>query len=453
MPVEGKQRPSAQTQQALFTKLQWIAEKAKEDRSFQFQNLAHLINPQMLELAFRNLRKDAASGIDDVSARAYEENLGENLLELHERLKQRRYRAQPLRRIYIEKEDGSQRALSIPTTEDKIVQRAVVTILNRIYENDFLSCSYGYRPKRSAHDALKAIRETIVLGKTSYVVDADIQDYFGSLVRDKLREMLCKRITDKDIMRLIGKWLKVGVLDEGRMLLSEDGTYQGSVISPLLANIYLHEVLDKWVEDTVKPRMRGEIALFRFADDFIVCFQYRDDAERFYRVLPKRFEKFGLKLHPKKTKLIAFGRFAESEAKRSGTKPSTFCFLGFTFIGGKTRIGKYTIKVRTMSKRLARALKRVSQWCRQNRHEPVWRQHQHLSAVLRGHDNYYGQRTNSDSIRTFHYKVENAWKKWLGKRGDQYFSWGRFVGIRRRYPLPAPRLLAGQRMTQTSLNL
>jgi hypothetical protein len=238
---------------------------------------------------------------------------------------------------------------------------------------------------------------------------------------------------------------------EGRMLLPEHGTYQGSVISPLLANIYLHEVLDKWIEDVVKPRMRGEVSLFRFADDFIVCFQYRGDAEKFYRVLPKRFEKFGLRLHPKKTRLMAFGRFAESEARRIGAKPSTFCFLGFTLISSKTWTGKYMIRVKTMPKRLARALKSVGQWCREHRHEPVWKQHEHLSAVLRGHYNYYGQRTNSKSIGNFHWNVEQIWKKWLGRRGDRHFWWDHFEGIRRRYPLPLPHLPA--RMNQMTPTL
>lgn len=423
--------------ESLLTKLNRITEIARQSPAFQFRTLAHLINPQSMEEAFRELKKNASAGVDGVTAREYEQRLAENLSDLHDRLKQKRYRAQPMRRVYIEKEDGRQRPLSIPAIEDKIVQRAFVTVLNRIYEQDFLTCSYGYRPGRGAQDAVAEIERHITTGKVSLVLDADIRDFFGSVDRRKLMEMLQMRIVDKDLLRIIGKWLHVGVMEEGRELHSGNGVYQGSVISPVLANLYLHVVLDEWVEHTVKPRMRGEMTLYRFCDDFIVCFQYREDAEKFHRVLPKRFERFGLVLHPEKTKLIEFGRFAEDKARRQGKKPATFNFLGFTFYGTKTRSGKFTVRLSTITKRMTRKLNEIRQWCRKHRHDPVWEQWIHLRQVMLGHYNYYGRRGNSRRIGEFGQQVRRAWKYWLGKRGQKgQFNWEKFNEILRKYPLP-----------------
>lgn len=431
----------ASTPESLLTKLNRITEIARQSPAFQFQTLAHLINPQLMEDSFRELKKNAAAGIDGVTAREYEQKLSENLIKLHERLKQKRYRAQPMRRVYIGKEDGKQRPLSIPTIEDKIVQRAVVTILNRIYEQDFLPCSYGYRPKRSAHDAVEEIQRHITKGKVSFVLDADIRDFFGSVDRRKLMEMLQRRIVDKDLLRIIGKWLHVGVMEEGRELLSDNGVYQGSVISPVLANLYLHVVLDEWVEHTVKPRMRGEITLYRFCDDFIVCFQYREDAEKFYSVLPKRLERYGLALHSEKTRLIEFGRFAEESARKRGERPATFKFLGFVFYGGKTRLDKFSVKLSTIPKRMTRKLDDIRQWCRQNRHEPVWKQQVHLRRVMLGHYNYYGRSSNSRKLGQFHHEVRRIWKYWLGRRGQRgHYIWSQFLKMYESYPLPRPRI-------------
>jgi group II intron reverse transcriptase/maturase len=406
-----------------------------------------------MEVAFRELKKNAAAGVDGVTVREYEQKLTDNLVNLHERLKQGRYRAQPMRRVYIDKEDGKKRALSIPAVEDKIVQKAVVELLNRIYENDFLPCSYGYRPGRNAHDAVEAIQRQITLGKVSYVLDADIRDFFGSIDRKQLMEMLQKRVADKDLLRIIGKWLHVGVMEEGRELHSENGVYQGSVISPILANLYLHVVLDEWVEHTVKPRMQGEVTLYRFCDDFIVCFQYRNDAEKFYRVLPKRFERFGLALHPEKTRLIEFGRFAEDNARRQGKRPATFKFLGFVFYGAKARSGKFVVKLKTISKRMGRKLNEIREWCRNHRHEPVWKQRKHLRVVMLGHYNYYGRRSNSRSLVKFSRGVERAWKYWLGRRGQKgWYSWDKFKQTIRRYPLPKPTITQNWRGKQLSFN-
>jgi group II intron reverse transcriptase/maturase len=282
-PTEGREGQANRTDQGhrggasmpepLSTKLNRLTETAKKWPEFQFRTLAHLINEEMLDRSFCELKRDAAAGVDEMTAREYGKNLRENLKGLYVRLRERRYRAQPLKRVYIEKGDGKKRPLSIPVLEDKIVQKATVDILSRIFEADFLPCSYGYRPGRNAHQAVQGLQKEIVLGQVNHILEADIQDYFGSIVRQMLKEMLEKRIADKDVLRLIGKWLAVGVIEDGRLLLSEDGTYQGSVISPLLANVYLHEVLDLWMEREVKPRMRGAVKLFRYADDFVVCFR------------------------------------------------------------------------------------------------------------------------------------------------------------------------------------
>jgi group II intron reverse transcriptase/maturase len=356
--------------------------------------------------------------------------------------------------MYIEKEDGKRRPLSIPALEDKIIQRAVTELLNRIYENDFLPVSYGYRPNRSAHDALDAIDRNITLGKANYVLDADISDYFGSIVRSQLMEMLQKRIGDKHLLALIGKWLNVGAIEEGRLLMSENGTYQGSVISPVLANLYLHEVLDLWFENEVKPRMKGEALLYRYADDLIATFQFKEDAERFLLVLERRFEKFGLKLHPEKTELIEFGRMAWGKSKRTGIKPRTFNFLGLTHYCGTTRKGKFSVKVKTMAKRLRRGLKRVTELCRTERHYALSKQHQHLRTVLYGHYAYYGRQSNFHSLVQFHRGVTLAWKKWLSRRSaDGYVAWAKLEKILARYPLPRPRIVHGKLRTRSQVPL
>jgi group II intron reverse transcriptase/maturase len=354
--------------------------------------------------------------------------------------------------VFIDKEDGKKRPLSIPVIEDKIVQRAVVEILNRIYEQDFLPCSYGYRPGRNAHDAVGEIRDRITRGKVGFVLDADIRDFFGSIDRKKLMEMLQRRVGDQDLLRIIGKWLHVGVMEEGRLLNPETGVYQGSVISPILANLYLHVVLDEWVEHTVKPRMQGEVDLFRFCDDFILCFQKREDAEKIQRVLPKRFERFGLTLHSEKTKLIAFGRFAEERAHRRRQKQSTFKFLGFVFFGGKTRNGKYSVQLKTISKRLGRKLNEVRQWCREHRHDSVAQQRLHLRQVMLGHYNYYGRQGNYRSLMQFSRGVSRAWKFWLGRRGQKgYWGWDQYNLLLSLYPLPAPNITQNWQRKQMPL--
>ena len=418
-----------------------LTELAKEDSGRKFFSIAHYLTPETLYEAFRSLRKDASAGVDGVTYREYEKQAVESIDKLHERLKGGTYRAQPLRRIYIEKEDGRKRPISIPSLEDKILQRATVTLLNAIYEPDFLDCSYGFRPGRGAQDALDEVGRVICRKPTAYVLELDISSYFDTIVREQLMEMVEKRISDASILRLLRKWINVGVVDEGRLLVSETGTGQGQIISPLLANVYLHFVLDEWFENEVKPRLKGQAFEIRYADDGLLCFERREDAEKVLAVLPKRFAKFGLTLHPEKTRLVHFGRSALEKAERDGSKPDTFDFLGFTHKCARSRQGKFTVHVKTMKKRLRRSLKAVAEWCRRHRHDDVAAQHKTLNAKLRGHYQYYGRPTNFRSLWQFYRCVRRVWKKWLNRRTrGKTLTWGRFAQLLQRYPIAVPRI-------------
>jgi RNA-directed DNA polymerase len=423
------------------TDINRIAELAKEDPRRQFFSIAHLITVEKLQGAFRSLRKDASAGIDGVTYEQYETNAEENIRQLHQRLKEGKYRVQPLRRVYIPKEDGKQRPISIPALEDKIVQKSVVDLLNAIYEQDFLNCSYGFRPGRGQHQALDEVGRVLCRRPTGWVLEIDIRSYFDSIVRSVLVEMIEKRVSDGSVLRLIQKWIKVGVIDDGKLLVSETGTGQGQPISPLLANVYLHHALDQWFEQVVKPRLRGEAYEIRFADDAILCFQHKEDAEKVLRVLPKRFAKYGLTLHPEKTRLIEFGRFAAGNAKRRGKKPETFNFLGFTHTGARSRKGKFTVHVKTIAKRLRRGLAAITEWCKKHRHDPVSVQQKTLNAKLRGHYQYYGRPTNYRSLWQFHRRVRRIWREWLSRRTrGRLLTWERFAEILRQYPLLRPRI-------------
>jgi RNA-directed DNA polymerase len=429
------------TRNIMFTDINRIAELAKEDPKRQFFSIAHLITVEKLCEAFRRLRKDASAGIDGVTYEQYEANAEENIRQLHQRLREGKYQAQPLRRVYIPKEDGKQRPISIPALEDKIVQKLVVDLLNAIYEQDFLDCSLGFRPGRGQHQALDEVGRVICRRPTGWVLEIDIRSYFDSIVRSALVEMIEKRISDGSVLRLIQKWIKVGVIEEGRLLVSETGTGQGQPISPLLANVYLHHVLDQWFEEVVKPRLKGQAYEIRFADDAILCFQHKVDAEKVLNVLPKRFGKYGLTLHPEKTRLIEFGRFAAGNAKRQGKTPETFNFLGFTHICARSRKGKFTVHVRTIAKRLRRGLKAVADWCKQHRHDPVSEQQKTLNAKLRGHYQYYGRPTNYRSLWQFYRKVRRIWRVWLSRRTrGRRLTWDRFAEILRQHPLLPPRI-------------
>jgi group II intron reverse transcriptase/maturase len=423
------------------TDIDRIAELAKEDPKRQFYSIAHLITVEKLYEAFRNLRRKASAGIDGVTYAEYETNAEENVRQLHRRLVAGKYQVQPLRRVFIPKENGKPRPISIPSLEDKIVQKVVVDLMNAIYEEDFLDCSYGFRPGRSQHQALDEVRRVICTRPTGWILELDIQSYFDKIVRGSLIEMVEKRVSDGSVLRLIQKWIKVGVIEDGKLLVSETGTGQGQPISPLLANIYLHHALDVWFEDVVKPRLKGEAYEIRFADDAILCFQHREDAEKVMRVLPKRFEKYGLTLHPEKTRLIEFGRHAARNAKKQGKQPESFDFLGFKHLCARSRKGGFTVHVKTIAKRLRRGLKAIADWCKQHRRTPVNQQQEALNAKLRGHYQYYGRPTNYYSIRQFYRRVCRIWREWLGRRTrGRPLRWDRYNAILRHHPLLLPRI-------------
>ena len=423
------------------TDIDRIAELAKEDPKRQFYSIAHLITVEKLYEAFRNLRRKASAGIDGVTYAEYETNAEENVRQLHRRLVAGKYQVQPLRRVFIPKENGKPRPISIPSLEDKIVQKVVVDLMNAIYEEDFLDCSYGFRPGRSQHQALDEVRRVICARPTGWILELDIQSYFDKIVRGSLIEMVEKRVSDGSVLRLIQKWIKVGVIEDGKLLMSETGTGQGQPISPLLANIYLHHVLDVWFEEVVKPGLKGEAYEIRFADDAILCFQHREDAEKVMRVLPKRFEKFGLTLHPEKTRLIEFGRYAARNAKKQGKRPATFDFLGLTHLCARSLKGKFTVHVRTMAKRLRRGLKAIADWCQQHRHEPVSEQQKTLNAKLRGHYQYYGRPSNYCCIMQFYRRVRRIWWEWLSRRTrGRRLTWERYSALLRQHPLLLPRI-------------
>src|SRR6516162_4339629 len=429
------------TRNCMCTDINRIAELAKEDPKRQFFSIAHLITVEKMCEAFGSLRKDASAGIDGVRYKQYENDAEEKIRQLHQRLKEGKYQVQPLRRVYIPKEDGKQRPISIPVLEDKLVQKVVVDLLNAIYEQDFLGCSYGFRPGRGQHQALDEVGRVIYTRPTGWVLEIDIRSYFDKIVRATLVEMIEKRVTDGSVLRLIGKWIKVGVIEDGKLLVSETGTGQGQPISPLLANIYLHYVLDEWFEEVVKPRLKGEAYEIRFADDAILCFQHKEDAEKVLRVLPKRFEKYGLTLHPEKTRLIEFGRLAARNARRQGKKPETFDFLGLTYVCARSRKGKFTVHVKTVAKRLRRGLKAIAEWCKEHRHDPVAEQQKTLNAKLRGHYQYYGRPTNYYSIWQFFRRVRRIWREWLSRRTrGNPLTWERYAEILRQWPLLRPRI-------------
>ena len=422
--------------------LRRLSELAQEDPRRQFSSIAHFLTPAALQEAFCSLRKDASAGVDEVTYQDYARQVEGNIRELWERLKGKKYRAQPLRRIYIPKEDGSKRAISIPALEDKIVQKATVRLLNAIFEPDFLPCSYGSRPGRSPHQALDELDRILFREPISCVLELDISSYFDAIVRKLLMEMIERRISDSSILRLIGKWIHVGVIDEGSLLSSETGIGQGQVISPFLANVYLHQVLDRWFEDEVKPRLKGKASVVRYVDDAVICFQNKEDAQRVLKVLDKRFSKYGLSLHPQKTRLVEFGRKALTQAEKRGTQSATFEFLGHTHVCARSRRGAFTVKVRTMKKRLKRSLKAVAQWCRAHRHDPVHEQQASLNAKLRGHYQYYGRASNYQSLWQFYSGVARIWRKWLNRRTrGTTLPWGKFKLLLQRHPLAVPRII------------
>jgi group II intron reverse transcriptase/maturase len=399
--------------------------------------LAHHIDLEWLMEAFRRTRKDGATGVDGQTAEEYAQDLEARLRDLLERFKSGSYKAPPVRRSYIPKADGSQRALGIPTFEDKILQRAVAMVLTAVYEQTFLDCSYGFRPERSAHDGLERLRSGLMEKGGGYVLEVDITSYFDTIDHGALRAILDRRVRDGVIRRTIDKWLKAGVWEKGALRRNEAGAPQGGVISPLLSNIYLHDVLDEWFEREIQPRLKAQAFLVRYADDFVLVFASEEDAHRVEAVLPKRFAKYGLSLHPTKTRMIRFTR-----PGKATDGPESFDFLGFTHYWGKSRRGRPMVQRKTSSRRLTRALTNIRAWCRANRHSPVRDQHRTLTRKVRGHYNYYGITGNYDALARYVYEVRRAWRFWLSRRSQRgMLPWDRFNQLLVVYPLPPPRVV------------
>jgi group II intron reverse transcriptase/maturase len=426
------------------TKLERIAELAKQMPGAGLTTLAHHIDRDWLHEAYRRTRKDGAVGVDGQTAAEYAERLEENLRSLLGRAKSGdHYRAPPVRRVHIPKGDGDKtRPIGIPAFEDKVLQRAVAMVLEAVYEQDFLDCSYGFRPGRSAHQALRAVwKQAMDLGGC-WVLEADIEDFFCSVDRTWMREILRQRVQDGVLMRLIGKWMRAGVMEEGRVYHPETGVPQGGVISPILSNIYLHEVLDRWFADEVKPRLKGVAHLTRYADDFVLVFEREDDARRVQEVLPKRFGKYGLRLHPDKTRLVRFVPPTPEPPPEGATQQErTFDLLGLTLFWTKSRRGRWTVSQKTAKARFRRSLQRIAVWCREHRHERVRVQHLALSQKLRGHYAYYGVTGNFRALQRFFNQVVRVWWKWLGRRNDQELAWESMEAILLACPLPKPRIV------------
>lgn len=427
--------------QTISTKLQRIAQQAIHYPEMVFNNLYHLIDLEFLQEAYRQTNKRGAPGVDKVTAKEYAENLAENLPNLHGRLKEHRYVAPPVERVWIDKEGGKQRPIGKPGFEDKIVQRAVVMLLEVIYNHVFYDFSHGFRKGHSQHQALHELRERCRQMNISWIVDADVSGFFDNISHDLLRSFVKQKINDGGILRLIGKWLKAGVVDAGTLSYPEMGTPQGGVISPLLANIFLHHVLDDWFIRAVIPRMKGRCFILRFADDFIIGCELEEDAKRIMNVLSKRFNRFDLTIHPEKTVLVDFTKPDRNGDNKPGGR--TFDFLGFTHYWAKTLRGYWVIKRKTVGKRLRRFMKAMWQWCRENRHEPLKEQYAALCAKLRGYYQYHGIRCNYKALETVFEFTQHAWRYWLSRRSHKsYINLEKFASsILSTYPLPKPRII------------
>jgi RNA-directed DNA polymerase len=408
-----------------------IRKAARERKKERFTALFHHITVELLEEAFYALAQNAAPGVDRRTWKDYEANLEHNIEDLHQRVQCGAYRALPSRRVYIPKPDGQQRPLAVAALEDKIVQRAVVALLNAIYEEDFLGFSYGFRPGRGAHDALDALCVGIHGKKVSFIVDADIRSFFDTISQRWLIRFLEHRIGDRRIIRLIQKWLKAGILEDGVVAVSDRGTGQGSVISPLLSNIYLHYALDLWAARWRRRTAAGDMIIVRYADDFIVGFQHESDAQRFLNEMRERLREFALSLHPEKTRLIEFGRFAAERRKRHGLgKPETFNFLGFTFICSKTRAGRFQIQRKTRADRMRAKLQEIKQEMRRRMHQPILEQGRWLERVVRGYFNYHAVPTNGQALEVFRHHVTDLWRRTLRRRSQKdRVTWARMTQL------------------------
>jgi len=422
------------------TKLRQIAQQAARYPDQIFTNLMHLVDAEFLREAYHRTSKSGAPGVDGVTARQYVVELDANLEDLHERMSSGRYQAPPVERVWIAKEDGRQRPIGKPTFEDKVAQRAVTMLLEAVYEGDFRDFSYGFRPRRSAHQALHRLKEQCVKMKVAWIVDADVSGFFDNLDHGLLRDILQRRVNDGGVARFIGKWLNAGVLEDGALKHTDKGTPQGGVISPMLSNIFLHHVLDDWFVRQLKPRLKGQAFLIRFADDFIVGCTREDDAHRVMAALRERFASFRLTINPEKTKLVRFRK--PTLQSESGSGNGTFDFLGFTHYWSRSRRGFWVIKRKTAKKRLRRAMKSLWQWCRLNRHEQLKAQYSLLCSKLRGHYQYYGIRFNYRMLEIMLYHAKRSWQFWLRRRCHKdNTTWDRFKRMLDLFPLPRPRIV------------
>lgn len=420
------------------TKLNLISERVKRDDACRLTSLVHLLNEESLKESFLMLKKGRAAGIDGETIESYSENLESNLESLVTRMKNQSYHPKPARRTYIAKANGQQRPLGIPAVEDKIVQRGIAQVLEAIYENDFLDFSYGFRPHRSCHQALKALNHIVMTKPINHVIDADIKGFFDHVDHEWMMKFLNVRIGDPNLLRLIKRFLKNGYMESGQLHATNEGTPQGGVVSPILANIYLHYVLDLWMEKVVKPQCRGVVEIVRYADDFVICVQYKDDAERILDGLKTRLEKFNLELAGDKTRLIEFGRFAKKNANANGVRASTFNFLGFTHFIDKTRKNGFKLGRKTDAKKFRTKLKEMNEWLRTIRNlivlKDIWKI---LRAKLRGHFQYFGVSGNYRSIKKFEHRTKHLVLKWLNRRSQKKsFKWETFVKYLERHPLP-----------------
>jgi len=428
----------------VLTKQERIAALAKQSPQMAFTSLAYLMDIDWLKEAYRRTRKDGAVGVDGVTADEYEQDLEGNLQRLLDRAKSGTYQAPPVRRVHIPKGGSSTetRPIGIPTLEDKVLQRAVVMLLEPIYEQDFSDCSYGFRPGRSAHKALTSFRDQLMGGRGGWVLEVDIRKFFDNLDHGHLRTFLQLRVRDGVLLRLIGKWLNAGVMEDGSVSYPDAGSPQGGVVSPLLSNVFLHYVLDQWFEQEVKPRLRGRAFLIRYADDFVIGFREYHDAQRVMEVVPKRFGKYGLTVHPTKTKLVPFRppSSTTNEQEAPHDRPGTLDLLGFTHYWGLSQRGYWVVKLKTASDRFSRAVRSMDSWCQVNRHLSLKEQQQKLNEKLRGHYAYYGVTGNSAALSRFLHEVECRWRKWLYRRNRlRSLNWSMFRRLLQRYPLAPVR--------------
>lgn len=440
--TDPQNAPRTQSRTSAPSALDRVRQAAARDRKARFTALFHHLTLERLRTAFLSLERKAAAGVDGVTWEQYRAGLEENLRDLHERLHRGAYRAKPSRRVFIPKQDGRQRPLGIAALEDKIVQRAVVEVMNAIYEVDFLGFSYGFRPRRSPHNALDALAVGLLRRKVNWVLDADLRDFFGTIDHGWLVKFVEHRIGDKRIVRLVQKWLAAGVLEDGLWSKAEEGTPQGATISPLLANVYLHYVFDLWVEQWRKRKATGDMIVVRLADDFVVGFQHEGDALRFRHELEQRLQAFRLELHPQKTRLLCFGRLAAAKQRQRGLgKPSTFDFLGLTHICGRSKQGRFMLVRHSSKKRMRAKLHAVREELRRRRHRPVPEQGAWLASVVRGYFAYHAVPTNIRPLGAFRFQIVCAWHRSLLRRGQRdRTNWARMHRLDERW-IPKPRIV------------